>query len=211
MTDDLLDRLSADLKPQSPSTVIRRLAAAASVGAGVALVGVVLGWGLRPDMPQALSTSMFWMKLAYALALGGVAVWAVERLSRPGGSAGRLRWAFSPVLLIAAAAGVRLMGAPAPLREPLLMGASAAVCPWRILLTAVPVFAGLVWALRGLAPTRLRLTGAAAGLAAGGIGAAVYALHCPEAAAPFVAVWYTLGVGLAALGGALLGPRLLRW
>ena len=36
-------------------------------------------------------------------------------------------------------------------------------------------------------------------------------LHCPEAAATFVLVWYTLGMVLAMVGGALLAPRLLRW
>ena len=49
-------------------------------------------------------------------------------------------------------------------------------------------------ALREMAPTRLRLAGAAAGALAGGAGAAVYALHCPELGAPFVAVWYVLGM-----------------
>ena len=34
---------------------------------------------------------------------------------------------------------------------------------------------------------------------------------CPEASAIFVLTWYTLGIGLAAGLGALLGPRLLRW
>jgi hypothetical protein len=67
------------------------------------------------------------------------------------------------------------------------------------------------WALRQLAPTRLTLAGALAGLFAGGAGAFVYAFHCPETAAPFVALWYSAGILLTAGLGALLGPRLLRW
>ena len=66
-------------------------------------------------------------------------------------------------------------------------------------------------ALRELAPTRLRLAGAAAGALAGGAGAAVYALHCPEFGAPFLAVWYVLGMALPVAVGAWLGPRVLRW
>ena len=46
---------------------------------------------------------------------------------------------------------------------------------------------------------------------AGGAGAAVYALHCPELAAPFLAVWYVAGIALPVLVGAAIGPRLLRW
>ena len=68
-----------------------------------------------------------------------------------------------------------------------------------------------LWAMKGLAPTRLALAGAGAGLLAGALGALVYALHCPELAASFLAVWYVLGIAIPALAGALLGPRVLRW
>ena len=43
------------------------------------------------------------------------------------------------------------------------------------------------------------------------MGALVYTLHCPEMEAPFLAVWYLLGMLIPAAAGALLGPRLLRW
>jgi len=46
---------------------------------------------------------------------------------------------------------------------------------------------------------------------AGGVGASVYGLHCPEMTAAFVVTWYSLGVAACAAVGALLGPRLLRW
>ena len=48
-------------------------------------------------------------------------------------------------------------------------------------------------------------------LTAGGFGALVYCLHCPEVGAPFVALWYSLGIVLPSAVGALVGPRLLRW
>ena len=66
-------------------------------------------------------------------------------------------------------------------------------------------------ALRGLAPVRPRTAGFAAGLFAGALGALGYSLACPELAASFVAVWYTLGIGLVALAGAALAPFVLRW
>jgi hypothetical protein len=85
------------------------------------------------------------------------------------------------------------------------------VCPWLIAACAAPIFLALVWALRGLAPTRPRLAGAAAGLAASGLGAAVYAVHCAEPGGAFVLIWYSLGILLPTAVGALIGPRLLRW
>ena len=52
---------------------------------------------------------------------------------------------------------------------------------------------------------------AGAGLLAGALGALVYALHCPEMATPFLAVWYVVGMAIPTVLGAILGPRLLRW
>ena len=46
---------------------------------------------------------------------------------------------------------------------------------------------------------------------AGALGALVYALHCPEMATPFLAVWYVAGMAIPTALGAVLGPRLLRW
>jgi len=91
------------------------------------------------------------------------------------------------------------------------VGTEWTVCLYCIPLFAVPPFALLVWALRNAAPTNLPATGAIAGLVAGAIGAAVYALHCADDSLPFVALWYGLSIALCALVGAGLGPRLLRW
>jgi hypothetical protein len=80
-----------------------------------------------------------------------------------------------------------------------------------VLRLAIPIFIGLLWAYRRLAPTRLRAAGAAAGLAAGASAATLYCLHCPETSALFVLTWYSLGIAMMTAIGALLGPRLLRW
>ena len=62
-----------------------------------------------------------------------------------------------------------------------------------------------------MAPTHLRRAGALAGFASGASAALVYALHCPELAAPFIGTWYVLGMLIPTLAGALLGERLFRW
>ena len=69
----------------------------------------------------------------------------------------------------------------------------------------------MLWAVKGLAPTRPALAGACVGLASAAAGAAVYVLHCPEMQAPFLAVWYALGMFLPAAVGAVVGADLLRW
>lgn len=90
-------------------------------------------------------------------------------------------------------------------------GATWRTCPFNIAALATPALLALLWALRGAAPTRPAWAGAVAGLLAGALAVLVYALHCPEMAAPFVAVWYVVGMAIPTALGALLGPRLLRW
>ena len=53
--------------------------------------------------------------------------------------------------------------------------------------------------------------GAVAGLAAGGIAAAIYAWHCPDDSPLFLATWYSLAIAIVVAAGFLLGRRLLRW
>jgi len=212
MTNELVDTLSADLVPVSRWHVPGRLLLGLGAGSGVSIVLVLATLGLRPDMPHAVETGMFWMKLVYPLSLTLIAGLSAERLARPAASArARTAWLAAPLIAVFGIACIELALAPAPVRMTLLMGGSARVCPLLVLAFAIPPLAGLVWAIRGLGPTRFREAGAAIGLAAGGAGAFAYAWHCTETGAPFLALWYTVGIAAAALLGWLLGPRLLRW
>ena len=65
--------------------------------------------------------------------------------------------------------------------------------------------------LRAMAPRSGAMAGFAAGLLAGGFGAAIYSFYCGETGMMFMAVWYSLGVAATAVLGALLGRLLLRW
>lgn len=212
MTEDLIDRLSSDLRPARKGVVATRLAFAVAVGLAVSLAGVALTLGWRSDFSHAVTSQMFWMKLAYGGAYAVVGVFCVERIARPAGAPGRrLRWLAAPAVAILVAAALQLTQASAHEVRDLVMGHSAMLCPWYIAAASVPFLVALIWVVRGLAPTRLRLAGALLGLTAGGFGALVYCLHCPEAGAPFVAIWYSLGILLPCAIGALLGPPLLRW
>jgi hypothetical protein len=211
-TDDLIESLSADVARVAPGAVARRIALGLGLG-GTASVALMLVWfGPRHDIAQAIGTPMFWMKLGYAALTGLIAAFVLIRLARPAGRPGALAaLSLAPFAVVAVMAAVRMAQAQPAARQAMLMGHSAIACPWRIVVIGLPVLAGAVWAVRGLAPTRLALAGLVAGGAAGGIGAAVYAVACNETSAPFLAIWYTLGiVAVTALGG-LAGSRLLRW
>jgi hypothetical protein len=210
-TDELVSLLAASAAPVPANAVGRRFALAMGWGVAGALL-LLFTLGIRDDLAQAASELMFWIKPAFAAGLALAALVAAERLARPGMRLGLVRAALAaPVLLLwLVAAAVLLNAAPAQ-RAELIFGESWKACPFNIALISLPLFAATLWAMKGLAPTRLALAGAGAGLLAGALGALVYALHCPESAAPFLAVWYLLGIAIPTLAGAVLGPRLLRW
>jgi len=211
-TDALIDRLSVSAPPVPPGAVWRKLALGTGAGAAVSFT-LMLAWlGIRPDLAVAVATGAYWMKFFYTLLLATAGFWLVERLSRPGArSRTQMLLEAVPVVAIAVLAVIELMPAAPAARHHLMMGASAEVCPWRIVILALPVLAGVLWSMGKLAPTRLALAGLAAGLAAGALGAFIYAFHCDESAAPFVAVWYTFGIGAVGALGAVAGRFLLRW
>jgi len=209
---DLARKLSADLEPVPQSFVTRRLLFGLGAGTLVSIVWVLAVLRLRPDLSEAMATPMFWAKLIYPLSLALIAGLAAERLARPAARArSRLSWLAAPFAAVALAAIVQLVMTTAASHRAIVMGGSARICPFLVLASSIPPLLGLVWAMRGLAPTRLREAGAVIGLAAGGMGAFAYAWHCTEWGAPFLALWYTAGILAASVLGALLGPLLLRW
>jgi hypothetical protein len=211
-TDDLISLLAKHADPVAPHAVARRFATALGWGGFVAALLMAFALGVREDLREAALLPMFWVKLGFVacVALGGVLVTA--RLARPGMP---LAWTpallAAPVLAVWALAVYVLAGAAPSERAALVMGNTWNSCLWNVGLLSTPLFAALLWAMRGLAPTRLALSGAAAGLLAGSAAAVIYSLHCPELEAPFLAVWYVAAMLLPALAGALLGPRVLRW
>lgn len=211
-TDDLVAMLATGVTPVPPHAASRPMGLALLLGVPVSLAMLLLGFGVRRDLPRVIDVPMFWLKLAFPLCIALAAFVVVQRLARPGVPVRRAWWALvAPVVMVFAMALVVWFATPVPERLPSLMGVSWRTCAASISLMALPIFALALLALKRLAPTQPALAGAAAGALAGGLGAAIYALYCVEMAAPFLAVWYTAGMLVPVLAGALLGRRWLRW
>jgi len=211
-TDQLIASLSHDVPRVSRYAVVRRIAVGIAAGGLVALLLVAATLGIRPDLRIAMHGFSYWMKWTYSVSLALGASYAIIRLGRPGRSSLRCLWLLAAPVLALAGIGVReLARTPSSGWLAIWLGRSWASCPWLVLGLALPIFAGLLWSFRKLAPTQLRGAGAASGLGAGAWAATIYCLHCPEVSALFVLTWYSLGILLAAGLGALLGPRVLRW
>lgn len=211
-TDDLITLLARDATPVKRGMLPMRLVLFALLGALAAFV-ILFPWlGIRPDLAEAVTGATYWMKTTYTFGLGLAGFALVERLSRPGAK-GIVGWGlagFFAVVIVAIAISQMMSTPPEGVRDA-LMGTTWDKCPWRIFALSIPGLGAILWTMRRFAPTRLVLAGAAAGLLAGGLAATVYGLHCAETAAPFVALWYSLGVLLSAVAGAIVGPRVLRW
>ena len=210
-TDDLIAHLSGNVTPIRNGAVMRLFLGAVALGVIGSIAVMVLVLHPRHDLAAAMSSFGMWTKLLYTFALTAFGFWLVERAGRPGADMVRPALLLAlPVLAIALLSVIQMNAADADPRL-LLMGHTARVCALLVTMTALPILAATFWALKRLAPTRLGLAGTGAGLFAGAAGAFVYCFHCPEGAAPFIAVWYSLGVALTAAIGGFLGPKLLRW
>lgn len=209
-TEQLIDMLARNAGPAPRAVAARRLMPVMLMG--VLCSSVLALWIIGPLPPERFLTSAPWIKLAYAAALAAGAGLLASRLARP------IARLFTPRLLVWLVVGtmaligtVSLSLTPADERLDAIFGQTWLMCPWTLMAFSLPALAGILWAVRGLAPTKPRQAGWAGGLLAGALGAMGYALACPESSPTFVAIWYTLGMGMTAFIGRVLGPIVLRW
>jgi len=210
-TQDLVALLAHDAPPGPSRRLTPRLLGAALTGAAVSGLILIAWLGLRP-MGPAMHSPPFWMKTAYTALIAVAGFVITARLARPGARMGWAPWIVAvAVVWLAMLAMMEMRRTPAAAMSHLWLGWTWKICALRILALSTPVFVAVLWLLRRMAPTRVALAGAAAGLFAGGVGATVYGMYCEETAAAFVVVWYSLGMAACAALGAVIGQRLLRW
>jgi hypothetical protein len=212
-TDAWIGTLSKDLKSVPRHLPTKLLAAALTIGAIASTGTTHLLFKIRPDLVQALLDPRLWLKLAFPALVAWAACMALSRLSTPGRDTGPwLRCAWVPfVFMIGLSALVLSNGPTGWANDPWWTGVDWQTCTMNIAIVSVPMMVPLMFTLRRLAPTQLRLAGGVAGLLSGAMATFAYALHCPEMSVPFLALWNGLAMVLMGVLGALLGPRLLRW
>lgn len=207
-TEDLIRSLAADTSRPSPLGLTLAMGLVPAVAIGLLAVGLVLGF--RHDAVAALVDPVPALRHVLTLTLFAIALRMCLTLARPEGAV-RL-WPLVLVPLVALAAVIwAYVSLPAGGRAMALFGKTMVPCLVTVpLISALPVAAVLVMLRRG-AVTRPTLAGALAGLAGGGVGAAIYALHCTEDSPLFYVTWYGLGILAVTVVSALIGSRLLRW
>ncbi len=209
-TDDLIQALVAD-RTSREGPVARRLAVMVAIGVlvSLALYAAILA---PRDLAAAVLMPRFAFKLAVTLLLAAGAAPLLTRLARPDGVPGILALGLllAP-LLLAVGIGIELIVLDPSEWRVRLVGDNAVACLLCIPLLSLPVLTATLTALRHGAPTRPRFAGVVAGLFAGGLGAFLYATHCPDDSPLFVAAWYPLAIAAVVAMGCVLANRVLRW
>jgi hypothetical protein len=214
-TDRLIDLLSANLEPLGRVRFGKTLLLAMLTGSAAALILMLATVGPRADLDSTGHLGWTAVKLLFAVSVIGTATPLLLRSMRPGlEKETHPGIIFLPFLAAIGIALAMLLFVTPHTWSYMLRGASStspARCLLCIISFAVVPFAALVWVLHQSAPTRLSLSGAIAGVVAGGLGAAAYAFACTSDTIPFIAVCYSTAIALCGFIGAQLGPWLLRW
>ncbi len=210
-TDDLLARLTADLKP------VRRvahpaMAALAWLAVAALVISIVVAlFGFRHDIAYRLSFGIDMPQMVFAAMTGALAAFAAFQLALPDRD---WRWALLP--LPAAALWIATMGFGCLLDfarqgwEGIRLGTSFG-CLRFIVGFGVPLTVAFLWLARHAAPLRPGPVAALGGLAAASIASIGLTLVHHLDAAVMVLVWHGGSVALVVLLARLAAPLFARF
>ena len=209
-TNELINVLSADAGAVPPPSLARqwRLALAAGAIGGAAVFALILR--PRADLLAVLPEPRVLVKFVIGVTLAFTAGRVAYGLARPGRPVALALLCAAPAIVLLACAA-ELLATPSASWGARMIGHDAPYCVTLVPTISLAPLAGFLYALSRGAPVRARLAGFVAGVASGGIGATIYALHCNDDSPLFVAVWYTIAVLLMGALGAFLAPRVARW
>lgn len=198
-SDMLILTLSANLAPVRRRHMLSEAALLFALGA--AELALVLGLGLmRPDMDHMSTSPYLTWRLGSLAVLAGVACTIAIRSFSPTARAGR-GLVLACALAIAAMIGgmfVAPTGVSGYTMFERLDPARGMICAGSIFVLSLPVLAMLNRLMRQAAPTQPKVSAIAAGIAAGTVGALVFAVCCPFNDPLYVVVWYSVGCALVA-------------
>jgi hypothetical protein len=178
-------------------------AAALAIGAGLA----ILLFGIAPALATGEPSAWLWHKVACALTLAAAGFLLVRSMARPDGSGWPVAALVPGAALLAFGGITDQSGFPVMGQS----GQSVPICLGAIVLLSLPGLTLILGVLHTGAPTRPTMAGAAAGLMAGALGAAAYAIACKNDGGLFVATWYSTAIVIAGAVGAVAGRRVLSW
>lgn len=178
---------------------------------GLWLLGL-LGNSVRAGYPWIMMEPLIAAKQVIPLLISATTIPLLLMLIRPEAKlAGRV----VPVLISIVIMPIMMLAFLLPLSAnsvlQIISSTSVQQCLVTIPIIASPILCAQLVILRNGAITKPVMTGWLAGLAAGGIATAIYALVCTEDNPGFYGLWYSLNILFVGFVGALLGRYSLRW
>jgi hypothetical protein len=198
-SNSLILDLSANLTPVRRRDMLREAAVVLALGATE--LALFLGLGLmRPDMRHMAASPYLMWRLGSLAVLAGitctVAIRSFSPTARP-----RVGLLLACALVILATIGGMFV-TPAGVTNHTVLErldpARGLICASSVFMLSLPIVAMLGVLMRRAAPTQPKLSAIAAGIAAGTVGALVFAFCCPFNDPLYVVVWYAIGCGAVA-------------
>lgn len=204
----LIDQLSDDMVPVKPLSV--RTSRLLAIGAAALTTAAVLIFlGVRVDI-AAGSPSPVILLVAGLFALTAIASgMTATRLARPavGGSQGGALWMTAAIGLLPAISLIEfLLGGDSSTSTEVLLR-----CLYWGIGASLLTLGVLTWRLKQGAPVLPERAGLFAGISAGAVGAFAITLECNNSQLLHLALSHVAIVGVMALAGRTLVPRLIRW
>jgi hypothetical protein len=209
-TDDLIKMLAKDARVHVRFGRVFLIVLA--VGVLVSALLLLATIGIRTNMAEAIQTPRVMFKIGLTLLLAVVATRLAFRIGRPGASVRSAAVALAlPLAILVIGIIAELLTVPQGAWKASMMGHFSWFCLFFVPTLSIAPLACILYAVRQGAPESPGKAGAVAGLAAGGVAAALYAWHCPDDSPLFLATWYSIGILIATVAGFVAGRRILRW
>jgi len=210
-TEALINALAADAMTQ-PKPLARLAAMVLVPLTAVLTIAVLMTIGFRSGFQTSGVLAITSMKWAISVPLALAGIFLSLKLALP------LQFRRFSLVLLAIPAGLLLAMIAWELNK---LGVEG----WQTRMTGrygleclvfVPLFsllplAAMIYILQQGAVMRPNLAALAASMAATGIGASVYELHCTDDSPLFMALWYVMGLLIMVGIGQALAARFLRW
>ena len=202
--------LVEDLEPVKALSPRRPLMIAAAIT--VAMLAVVaLMRGVRADVLAGHPDAMFLIRSGILLLLGGGTAHAVLGMASPAVGKPQMSWQMALAAAFLFPVAALIVGMTGDMGNAMAEMYSVGQCLMFSFIGGLATAIPMILHLRRGAPTSPARAGWLVGIASGGLGAFAYNLHCPFNSVVYIGIWYTLAVGVCAVVGRLVVPRLIRW
>lgn len=209
-TDDLINLLAKDARVRIRFGRVFLIALA--IGVVISAMLLLSTLGIRRNMADMIETPRVLFKLGFTMLLAVTATRLAFRIGKPGVSLqSAALMLVLPLAVLIVGIVTELFVVPQTAWASSMEGRFSAFCLFYVPTLSIAPLAAILYSVRQGAPENPGRAGAVAGLAAGGIAAAIYAWHCPDDSPLFLAAWYSIGILVATAAGFLLGRKILRW